>query len=260
MKVGSIGYNHIHDSCFEMKSDGFGCWVMLLIKRDAVFTLDGTVYDVPAGSFVLISGATAVSYRARGKEYADDWLFASEEDGDKELFSALGIPINKPVLVGGIDSLSDLVHIMTYEFYSAELYREELVADYLSIFLYKLSRALCNEALRDSSLYNERNAKLSHLRTRMYNAPESITDIDALAREVGLSRSGFQHLYKKYFGVSAGSDIIRGRVERAKQLLSCTRLSVSEIAARCGYGTSSYFMRQFREMCGKTPSEYRKTL
>ena len=48
--------------------------------------------------------------------------------------------------------------------------------------------------------------------------------------------------------------------EKAKQLLSCTRLSVSEIAARCGYGTSSHFMRQFREMCGKTPSEYRKTL
>ncbi len=261
MKIGSIGYNHVHGSDFEMSApSGFGCWLMLLIRRDSVFEINGSVCDVPAGSFVLISGKTCVTYRAKGKEYADDWLFAAEEDGDAELLASLGIPIDKPVTVGGLDSLSDLVHIMTYEFYSAEKYREELVAHYLLILLMRLSRALSNTTLYDSALYNERNTKLSHLRARMYNAPESITNIDAMAQELGMSRSGFQHLYKKYFGVSASSDIIKGRIEKAKQLLSCTRLSVSEISLRCGYGTCSHFMRQFREVCGKTPSEYRKTL
>lgn len=261
MKVGAIGYNHIHGREFEMtRPDGFGCWVMLLVRRDSIFEINGETRDVDAGSFVLISCTTAVTYRPMGSEYADDWLFAAREDGDEELLSQLGIPVDEPVIIGGLDNLSDLIHIMTYEFYSAEKNREELVAHYLSILLIRLSRAIDHSALCDSTLYNERNTKLSHLRSRMYNAPENVPDIDGMADELGMSRSGFQHLYKKYFGVSASSDIIKGRIEKAKQLLSCTRLSVSEIAARCGYGTSSHFMRQFREICGKTPSEYRKSL
>lgn len=261
MKVGAVGYNHIHGREFEMtRPNGFGCWLMLLVRRDSIFEINGVRHYVDTGSFVLLSSTTEISYRGNDGEYADDWLFAAREEGDEELLANLGIPVDEPIIIGGLESLSDLIHIMTYEFYSAEKYREEIVAHYLSILLMRLSRAINHNALCAGTLYNERNSKLSHLRSRMYNSPESITDIDAMADEVGLSRSGFQHLYKKYFGVSASSDIIKGRIEKAKQLLSCTRLSVSEIATRCGYGTCSHFMRQFRDICGKTPSEYRKTL
>lgn len=48
------------------------------------------------------------------------------------------------------------------------------------------------------------------------------------------------------------------RLEEAMRLLVDTELSVSRVAIRCGFGSSSYMARQFRCRLHKTPLEYRK--
>ena len=65
--------------------------------------------------------------------------------------------------------------------------------------------------------------------------PDHVGNVDDLAAQAGMSRSGFQHLYKKLFGTTVIKDIIEGRTQRAKRLLSSTRLTIKEISARCGY-------------------------
>ena len=62
------------------------------------------------------------------------------------------------------------------------------------------------------------------------------------------------------FGVSVMTDVINGRYDRAKRLLSSTNLTVKQIAERCGYVSEYNFMRQFKSKCGKTPTEYRKCI
>jgi YesN/AraC family two-component response regulator len=47
------------------------------------------------------------------------------------------------------------------------------------------------------------------------------------------------------------------RVERAKELLAGTRLSVKQIAGRVGYSGGNYFAKVFRRVSGMSPSEYR---
>ena len=73
-----------------------------------------------------------------------------------------------------------------------------------------------------------------------------------------MSRSYFQHLYKRLFGVSVVSDIITARVEHGKYLLSGSDISVREVSQECGYKNDVQFMRQFKTLTGMTPSEYRK--
>lgn len=53
------------------------------------------------------------------------------------------------------------------------------------------------------------------------------------------------------------SDIINARMERAKQLLITTNLSIKEIAERCGYSNEYGFMKRFKMQFGKTPTQYR---
>lgn len=101
---------------------------------------------------------------------------------------------------------------------------------------------------------------MTQLRTVIHTEPERVMSIDEMAGSVNMSRSGFQHLYKKMFGVSVISDVINGRLERAKRLLSSTDLTVSEIASKCGYATEYNFMRQFKSRTGKTPTEYRRQI
>jgi len=40
--------------------------------------------------------------------------------------------------------------------------------------------------------------------------------------------------------------------------LVTTDLSITEIAVNCGFSTSSYYIKHFRESCGHSPSAYRK--
>ena len=72
-----------------------------------------------------------------------------------------------------------------------------------------------------------------------------------------MGQSYFQHLYKAMFGVSVTSDIIAARIDRAKYLLSGTDYTVTAVADLCGYSSDVHFMRQFKALCGLTPTEYR---
>lgn len=79
-----------------------------------------------------------------------------------------------------------------------------------------------------------------------------------MASEVNMSRSYFQHIYRKTFGVSCITDVISGKIEKAKELLSETTFTVSQVSLMCGYDNEEHFMRQFKKMVGVTPTKYRK--
>jgi AraC family transcriptional regulator of arabinose operon len=83
-------------------------------------------------------------------------------------------------------------------------------------------------------------------------------NVDAMAAYVNMSRSYFQHLYRETFGVSCIADVISGKIEKAKEILSETGCTVSQVAAMCGYDNEEHFMRQFKKVVGITPTKYRK--
>ena len=76
---------------------------------------------------------------------------------------------------------------------------------------------------------------------------------------MAISRSHFQRLYKQLFGVTAKDDMISARIKRAMQLLANTDMRIQEVAEQCGYNNESHFMRQFKDKCGMTAAQYRKT-
>jgi AraC-like DNA-binding protein len=79
-----------------------------------------------------------------------------------------------------------------------------------------------------------------------------------IAAESNMSEVYFRKLFTKYFGISPKQFIIDRRIEKAKQLLSEGRLSISIISERCGFSNPYHFCRLFKEHTGATPTEYRK--
>lgn len=73
-----------------------------------------------------------------------------------------------------------------------------------------------------------------------------------------MSKSNFQHLYKKYFGVAFMQDLINSRIEHAKMLLLNTNLTSTAIAEQCKYKNYAHFARQFKEIVLMTPIPFRK--
>lgn len=243
------------------RPEGPGCWLFLLIKTTAKFFINNVEHNAKENSCIIISPRTPIKYMALDKTYTDDWFYFWKGDlKENEYFSGLGIPINEIIHLGNIEELSQIMHIMTYEHYSAEKHHKEIEDLYTEILFRKISRIIQTDSYISSKSFIEKNGALTHIRTQIYTMPENIENIDSMAKFVGMSRSGFQHLYKKMFGVSVITDVIKGRIERAKRLLSSTTLTVEEISAKCGYSNVYGFMRQFKKYCGQTPTEYRKSL
>ncbi len=64
--------------------------------------------------------------------------------------------------------------------------------------------------------------------------------------------------YKQVTGETIIATIQRLRMERGMQLLKNSQLTISEVAARCGYGEASAFSQLFKRRYGMTPKELRQ--
>ncbi len=89
------------------------------------------------------------------------------------------------------------------------------------------------------------------------NLQETIT-IDCLADLSHLSKSYFMSCFKKAVGMGAIEHLTHLRINAACDALSDTNKIISEIAFSCGYSNLSNFNRQFKQIMGCSPKEYRK--
>lgn len=78
-----------------------------------------------------------------------------------------------------------------------------------------------------------------------------------LAHRAGCSRARLFALFKQQTGLTPNDYLLRLRVDKARQLLTTTSRSVTEIAFEVGFASSQYFSRVFRKYTGQMPSEYR---
>ena len=78
-----------------------------------------------------------------------------------------------------------------------------------------------------------------------------------LARQLGLSVSRLQHLFKQGLGITIVEYQRRLRLDRACNLLETTLLSVKQVAAQVGARDTSHFIRDFTKYKGLSPRRYR---
>ncbi|WP_339206540.1 helix-turn-helix domain-containing protein [Paenibacillus sp. FSL K6-3182] len=80
-----------------------------------------------------------------------------------------------------------------------------------------------------------------------------------IADELDMSSIYLSRVYKQQTLATIVDVINNVRMERAKEHLENTDLSIVDIAVKSGYTSSSYFHRMFKKSFGVTPSDYRKT-
>lgn len=99
--------------------------------------------------------------------------------------------------------------------------------------------------------------ELSQVIDYINNYLDQDLSLTTLANLVGMSPPYFSSLFKRVTGLTPHQYVIRCRVERARQLLLTTRLSVTEIARRVGFAHQSHLSRHFKRHFGVTPKVMR---
>ncbi len=83
-------------------------------------------------------------------------------------------------------------------------------------------------------------------------------DRAAVARRVGVSLRQLDRLFAAEMGVSFLQHYRRIRLERARELLRHSTLSVTEIGLATGFASASHFARSYRATFGATPGSERR--
>ncbi|MBD3675065.1 MAG: DNA-binding transcriptional regulator [Planctomycetaceae bacterium] len=83
-------------------------------------------------------------------------------------------------------------------------------------------------------------------------------NVNDLLKEIPLSRRVFEFRFQKVLGCTPHEMIVRTRMDRVKELLRETDMTLDAIAASVGFTHVEYLTTSFRKQAGVTPSIYRK--
>ena len=108
----------------------------------------------------------------------------------------------------------------------------------------------------------EEKGKLTNMITRVqdfvsYHYMEDIK-VEDLAKSCHISETHFRRVFTSYMKMSPLEYINTVRINTACELLQKTDEPVADIAHKCGFTTNSTFNRNFKQLMGVTPLEWRK--
>src|SRR5580704_4847633 len=101
-------------------------------------------------------------------------------------------------------------------------------------------------------------ARLRRIRELVHAKMEDELSLDEMAQSVGLSTAHFARMFRKSTGETPHQFVLRQRLERAKAMLRAPDARVLDVAVACGFKTQQHFAQVFRDVCGISPTEYRR--
>jgi AraC family transcriptional regulator len=101
-------------------------------------------------------------------------------------------------------------------------------------------------------------ARLRRVKEFVHAKMEDELSLCELAQSVGLSSAHFSEMFRKSTGETPHQFVLRLRVERGKEMLRSAEARVLDVAIACGFKTQQHFARVFRQLCGTSPTEYRR--
>ncbi len=101
-------------------------------------------------------------------------------------------------------------------------------------------------------------AQMNRLTARVEAEGDCRLTIAEMAATVGLSESWFANVFKQTTGRTPLQWQLGKRVDRAKQLLLESELSVADIAVQLGFSDQAHLTKTFRQIAGDTPAAWRR--
>ncbi len=221
----------------------------------------GVLYDgnekkeLSAGRFII--RPPHEQYRYLSYESAPEigyyWVHFSGSEAER-LISSLGIETNKiyDIEERYFSRIKDIFVTIFRELMLKRTGYTEMILSLFTSVMVKLGRGIRPSSPELPSKRLEDSIKYIHT-----HYTEKIS-IARLASSAHLSVSRFRELFASVFGESPSGYITSLRINRAKEILTTTDLTVTETAELCGYADVLYFSRIFSKKTGLSPTSYRK--
>jgi two-component system response regulator YesN len=120
-------------------------------------------------------------------------------------------------------------------------------------------RKLCHEVLQNKKLTKEDDHPIIHSIVEYLNEnySDANLNISAVADKYDISAARLSLDFKELMEMGPSEYLLLLRIEKSKELLSETDMSVKDICKAVGYYDTSGFIRRFRRYLAITPLQYR---
>ena len=208
------------------------------------------------GDFFLLFPGEWHSYHPTGRRgWKKYWIGFKGDNMDNRVRAGFLSP-QKPIYhVGYSAEIVQLYKQANAAAQAEEAYAQQLMAgivNHLIGMMYSLERNIELKTRNQAHVDMINRAQL-----RIRESLESSLTIQQVAEELGVSYSNFRKLFKEFTGFSPATYQHDLRLQRAKELLSTTDMSIKEIAYRLNFESPDYFSAKFKIKTGRRPSELR---
>ncbi|MDD3401879.1 MAG: AraC family transcriptional regulator [Hespellia sp.] len=162
------------------------------------------------------------------------------------------------------DRMILLIKELTDLYYRDEPFKEVRIYTLLLEFFIKLGQYCIHTRSDDFSGNTDAEYKFTQLMAEacLYisqNCTQPLT-LDDISRHMGLSKSHFAHLFKKYTNMTFIDFLTTERIKRTEALILNPKAHIIDIAFDSGFSSISSFNRAFKKIKGVSPSKFRETM
>lgn len=218
--------------------------------------LRNRLYRPRPGQLLLLPAGMRLSYGIDGDDgFGKYWCHFTATVGDVGLFHMLEVPhcldVRDEAWLEG--RFLELIRHYRSPSLTAPLRIKTILLEMVSAYIEQAVESGERVRMTPSAETGKINAVLTHIE-RHLREPMTVEELAGLAH---FHPNYFMQYFKSILGVSPIAYINRKRMEKARELLSGTSLSVTDIAEEIGLELY-YFSRLFKKWTGFSPSEYRK--
>lgn len=143
--------------------------------------------------------------------------------------------------------------------HNIDSFSQEVLLNNIELLLVHISRYYNRQFITRKNYHNDVLSKVENLLATYYtnHQNESLPTVNYLAEQIHLSPAYLSDMLKNYTGLSAQQHIHESIILKAKELLSLSELSVSEIAYQLGFQHPQSFSKLFKQKTNTTPLKFR---
>lgn len=215
---------------------------------------EGDLAVVPSGALHRTAGKGATRFLIY---FSPEFL---ERYYTKPIRDLLTAPLKTAVYHPSQEQRTRIMELMTTLLQEYELNKKEKSAPReaaIALLLSDLLRLIAK--LPNAAAQKEnpapRSAQIVKYINENYNEIFSVEDV---ANHFFMSKYYFCRLFRKTMGIPLFTYINTIKIQQSCLIMEKENCTLTEIATRCGFNTSSYFCKVFKNIMGVSPGEYRK--
>lgn len=237
------------------RPSGSGDYLFLMLKSPMKVYLKERLVITRENACILYTPGTPQHYQAVRRFYNSYLHFSSDENPAVRF----RLPENTVFYPKNLSQINFCISRLQQEYFSPLPYQEEAAHSLIIMLFLSIARSLTEGSVQKEDAGNL-YPLFQSLRLQMLTECGEDWNVERLCQCINLEKSQFYAYYRSFFSSTPKNDLLRARLEKAKNLLSNEALQVKEVAQLCGFHNQAHFSRYFKTYCGCAPGEYARQI